>query len=73
MTGVDDLRDLSSPSASIAGRPAKRGQQRLVGCLKSVIKTQLTYDESINPGKDICHCSLESGVTASLSSSISWS
>lgn len=71
MIGLDDLRDLSG--ASLAGGPAVRGQQRLVGCLKSVIKNQLTYDESVNPGKNICHCSLEAGVTASLSSSTSWS
>lgn len=71
MIGLNDLRGLSAPSASLAGGPATRGQQRLVGCKQAVIKNKLTYNKSVSPGKKYCCCSLEAGVTASFSSTSS--
>ena len=76
MIGLDDLRGLSGPSASVTRKPATRGQQRLAchwwGCERGVMKNLLKLNKSVSSGKNICHWSLEAGVTASFSSTTSW-
>lgn len=76
MIGLHDLRGLSGPGASVTGKPATRGKQRLMcccwGCERGIIKNLLTHNKSVSSGKIICHFSVAAGVTASFGTTTSW-